>query len=133
VIIVGNKKDEQPLDINRKALREKYPNICAIIETSCQSGDGIKELRDAPSRTKSPTSKEVYDLLPLSWFEVKEQLEAMTRRLHFLQPLYIGICYENKIPEEDNQDQLIDLAPSPLALVLNFREHRLCSSNHQRP
>ena len=47
VIIVGNKKDEQPFDINRKALREKYPNIQAIIETSCQDNIGIDELRTA--------------------------------------------------------------------------------------
>ncbi len=47
VIIVGNKKDEQPLDINRKALREKYPNIQAIIETSCSKNEGIDELRAA--------------------------------------------------------------------------------------
>ncbi|CAN1210703.1 hypothetical protein TUMEXPCC7403_10935 [Tumidithrix helvetica PCC 7403] len=45
VIIVGNKKDEQPLDINRKAMREKYPNIRAIIETSCSKNEGIEELR----------------------------------------------------------------------------------------
>ncbi|MEQ9357476.1 hypothetical protein [Coleofasciculus chthonoplastes] len=49
MIIVGNKKDEQPLDINRRALREKYPNIKAIIETSCpiSEDDGIDELRQA--------------------------------------------------------------------------------------
>jgi len=33
---------------------------------------------------------------------------------------YIGICHENKISEEQNQDQLIDLLHR-LGLVLNFR------------
>ena len=77
VIIVGNKKDEQPLDINRKALLEKYPNIKAILETSCLNGQGITELRNAIMKEVRQL-KEVYDLLPLPWFEVKEQLEAMT-------------------------------------------------------
>ncbi|MDZ7955185.1 leucine-rich repeat domain-containing protein, partial [Nostoc sp. DedQUE09] len=120
VIIVGNKKDEQPLDINRKALREKYPNIQAIIETSCQENIGIDELRTAILQQIAKL-KEVYDLLPLSWFEVKQQLEAMTEDF-ITYSSYIGICYKNNIPEEQNQDQLIDLLHR-LGLVLNFREH----------
>ncbi|NJN72933.1 MAG: GTP-binding protein [Limnothrix sp. RL_2_0] len=122
VIIVGNKKDEQPLDINRKALREKYPNICAIGETSCQTGEGIKELSNAIHQEVGKL-KEVYDLLPLPWFEVKEQLEAMTNDF-ISYNRYINICCQNNISEEQNQDQLIDLLHR-LGLVLNFREHPL--------
>ncbi|MBP5975210.1 leucine-rich repeat domain-containing protein [Brasilonema sp. CT11] len=120
VIIVGNKKDEQPLDINRKALREKYSNIQAIIETSCQDNIGIDELRTAILQ-QIANLKEVYDLLPLSWFEVKQQLESMPQDF-ITYSSYIGICYQNKIPEEQNQEQLIDLLHR-LGLVLNFREH----------
>nr|MBW4451109.1 leucine-rich repeat protein [Spirirestis rafaelensis WJT71-NPBG6] len=120
VIIVGNKKDEQPLDINRKALREKYPNIQAIIETSCQDNIGINELRTAILQ-QIANLKEVYDLLPLTWFEVKQKLESMPEDF-ISYSSYIGICYKNKIPEEHNQEQLIDLLHR-LGLVLNFREH----------
>ncbi|WP_392482855.1 COR domain-containing protein [Nostoc sp. C110] len=120
VIIVGNKKDEQPLDINRKALREKYPNIQAIIETSCQDNIGIDELRTVIFQQIAKL-KEVYDLLPLTWFEVKQQLESMTEDF-ISYNRYIGICHENKISEEQNQDQLIDLLHR-LGLVLNFRDH----------
>jgi internalin A len=95
VIIVGNKKDEQPLDINRKALRDKYPNIKAIIETSCQTGDGIEELRTA-IYDQVAQLHDVYNLLPLSWFEVKEQLEAMDRDFISYSE-YIGICYRNDV------------------------------------
>lgn len=65
VIIIGNKSDEHPLDINRKALRQKYPNICAILETSCQTGQGIEELR-ATITEEVGKLREVYNLLPLS-------------------------------------------------------------------
>ncbi len=120
VIIVGNKKDEQPLDINRKALREKYPNIQAIIETSCQDNIGIDELRTAILQ-QIANLKEVYDLLPLTWFEVKQQLEFMPQDfISYSQ--YIGICHQKEIPEEQNQEQLIDLLHR-LGLVLNFRDH----------
>ncbi|MGI2903405.1 leucine-rich repeat protein [Tolypothrix sp. VBCCA 56010] len=120
VIIVGNKKDEQPLDINRKALREKYPNIQAIIETSCQDNIGIDELRTAILQ-QIANLKEVYDLLPLTWFEVKQQLESMTEDF-ISYNRYIGICHQKEIPEEQNQEQLIDLLHR-LGLVLNFRDH----------
>ena len=127
VILVGNKKDEQPFDINRKALREKYPNIQAIIETSCQDNIGIDELRTAIFKQVADL-KEVYDLLPLTWFEVKQQLEDMTEDF-ISYNRYIGICHENKIPEEKNQDQLIDLLHR-LGLVLNFRDHPILKSTN---
>ena len=127
VIIVGNKKDEQPFDINRKALLEKYPNIKAILETSCLRGQGIAELRNAIMQ-EIEQLKEVYDPLPLPWFEVKEQLEAMTEDF-ISYSNYIGICINKKIPEEENQEQLIDLLHR-LGLVLSFRNHPLLQSTN---
>ena len=127
VIIVGNKKDEQPLDINRKALLEKYPNIKAILETSCLTSQGIAELRNAIMQEIGQL-KEVYDPLPVRWFEVKEQLEAMTEDF-ISYGNYIGICINKKIPEEENQEQLIDLLHR-LGLVLSFRNHPLLQSTN---
>jgi internalin A len=129
IIIVGNKKDEQPLDINRKALREKYPNIKAIIETSCPitEGDGIDELRQAITREVGQL-KEVYDLLPLSWFEVKECLEKMDEDF-ISYSTYACICERKTISEEPNQEQLIDLLHR-LGLVLSFRDHPILQSTN---
>ncbi|VXD25427.1 leucine-rich repeat domain-containing protein [Planktothrix paucivesiculata] len=127
VIIVGNKKDEQPLDINRKALREKYPNIKAIIETSCQTNEGIDELCQAITLEVGQL-KEVYDLLPLSWFEVKEHLENMNEDF-ISYSKYACICDNKNISEENNQDQLIDLLHR-LGLVLCFRNHPILQSTN---
>ncbi|MFN6474362.1 MAG: COR domain-containing protein [Nostoc sp. SerVER01] len=127
VIIVGNKKDEQPLDINSKALREKYPNIRAIIETSCEKNEGIDELRKAITREVGEM-KEVYDLLPLSWFEVKESLENMNEDfISYVQ--YTSICQGKNISEERNQEQLIDLLHR-LGLVLHFHDHPILQSTN---
>jgi internalin A len=120
VIIVGNKRDEHPLDINATALRTKYPNICAIIETSCQTGKGINKLKQAITTEVSKLS-EIYNLLPLSWFEVKEQLEGIAQDFIGYDE-YIGICYKYQISTTQNQTQLIGLLHN-LGLVLNFREH----------
>ncbi|MGD1857541.1 MAG: COR domain-containing protein [Leptolyngbyaceae cyanobacterium] len=122
VIIVGNKCDEQPLDINRKALQEKYPNIKAILQTSCQDGDGIKALNQVITKEVAQL-REVYDLLPLSWFEVKEELENLDR--DFIKySKYESICDQKGIEEEKDQTQLIGLLHN-LGLVLNYTEHPL--------
>ncbi|MEO1683338.1 MAG: COR domain-containing protein, partial [Cyanobacteria bacterium J06631_12] len=120
VIIVGNKSDEQPLDINRKALRDKYPNIKAIIETSCQDGHGITDLRERIIYEVSQLS-DVYNLLPLTWFNVKKQLETLDEDF-ITYARYACLCHEQNVTEEQSQEQLIDLLHN-LGLVLNFREH----------
>jgi len=120
VIIVGNKCDEQPLDINRRALREKYHNIQAILETSCETSQGIDDLRTAIIREVGLLS-DVYNLLPLSWFEVKEHLEHMEQDC-ISYDKYAEICESKTITEDYNQEQLISLLHS-LGLVLNFRDH----------
>ncbi|MCC3534607.1 MAG: leucine-rich repeat domain-containing protein [Microcoleus sp. PH2017_25_DOB_D_A] len=127
VILVGNKSDEQPLDLNRKALRDKYPNIKAIIETSCQSGTGIDELRSA-IHTEISQLKEVYDLLPLSWFQVKQRLENLDKDFISISE-YATICATENILAETDQTQLIGLLHN-LGIVLNFREHPILQSTN---
>ncbi|MEG4146662.1 leucine-rich repeat domain-containing protein [Microcoleus sp. Pol12B5] len=127
VIIVGNKCDEQPLDLNRKALRDKYPNIKAILETSCESGIGIDELRSA-IHTEISQLKEVYDLLPLSWFQVKQRLENLDKDIISISE-YATICAKENIFEETDQTQLIDLLHK-LGIVLNFREHPILQNTN---
>ena len=127
VILVGNKCDEQPLDLNRKALRDKYPNIKAILETSCPSGTGIDELRSA-IHTEISELKEVYDLLPLSWFQVKQRLENLDKDIISISQ-YATICAKENIFEETDQTQLIGLLHN-LGIVLNFREHPILQNTN---
>jgi internalin A len=127
VIIVGNKCDEQPLDLNRKALRDKYPNIKAILETSCESGKGIEELRSAIN-TEISELKEVYDLLPLSWFQVKQSLETLDTDFINMSE-YATICCKQNIWEETDKTQLLQLLHN-LGIVLNFREHPILQSTN---
>jgi internalin A len=120
VILVGNKCDEQLIDLNRRALQEKYPNIKAILETSCQTNQGIAELQTAITHEIAQL-KEVYDLLPLSWFQVKEHLEHLDKDfIKYSQ--YACICDRHQISDDASQEQLIDLLHN-LGLVLNFRQH----------
>ena len=127
VIIVGNKSDEQPLDINRKALKDKYPNIKAILETSCENGKGIDNLRDTITREVAQLN-DVYNLLPLTWFKVKEQLESMNDDF-ISYGKYACLCEAQKVTNEESQEQLIDLLHK-LGLVLNFRKHPLLQNTN---
>ena len=120
VIIVGNKYDEQPLDINRKALKDKYPNIKAILETSCADGHGIEDLRATIVREVAQL-RDVYNLLPLTWFQVKEQLESMKEDF-ISYSKYACLCQTQNVTKEDSQEQLIELLHN-LGLVLNFQNH----------
>ncbi|MEM9946638.1 MAG: COR domain-containing protein, partial [Cyanobacteria bacterium P01_D01_bin.36] len=120
VIIVGNKSDEQPLDINRKALKEKYPNIKAILETSCATGQGIQDLRAKITYEVSQLT-DVYNLLPLTWFEVKESLEEMEQDFIPYDD-YACLCHDKNVTNSQSKEQLIELLHN-LGLVLNFRNH----------
>lgn len=47
VIVVLNKIQSHPFDLNRRGLEEKYPGrIRAFVRTDCEDGTGIEELRE---------------------------------------------------------------------------------------
>jgi internalin A len=78
VLIVGNKIDQHPLDIDRTGLQKKYPNIVGILETSAATGAGIEELKAAITEQVN-NLPHVRDLLPETWFTVKTKLEELGR------------------------------------------------------
>ena len=127
VIIIGNKSDEQPLDLNQAALRRKYPNIKAILETSCQTGEGIPELRTAITQ-EIGNLREVYDLLPESWFNLKQQLESLDQDFISLSQ-YATQCALQGITTEADQNQLSDLLHN-LGIILNFRHHPILQTTN---
>ena len=73
VLIVGNKTDQHPLDIDRTGLQKKYPNIVGILETSAATGAGIEALK-AEIAKQVDILPHVRDLLPETWFTVKSKL-----------------------------------------------------------
>ena len=50
VIVVLNKIKEHPFDLNRRALEQKYVGIREFVQTDCEDGTGIEELRRAIER-----------------------------------------------------------------------------------
>jgi internalin A len=121
VLIIGNKIDQHPLDIDRTGLQKKYPNIIGILETSAATGAGIEELKTAITEQVNKLLH-VRDLLPETWFTVKAKLEELGRQSNFItHDKYIDLCCENEIGDEISQRTLIGFLHD-LGVVLHFQD-----------
>ena len=121
VLVVGNKTDQHPLDIDRSGLQKKYPNIVGIFETSAATGKGMDGLRTAIAE-QIHNLPHVRDLLPESWFMVKQQLEELGRDKNFIQrDEFLSLCSKNKVAEESSQRTLIGFMHD-LGVVLHFQD-----------
>jgi len=121
VLIVGNKIDQHPLDIDRTGLQKKYPNIVGILETSAATGAGIEELKAAIAEQVN-NLPHVRDLLPETWFTVKTKLEALGRESNFItHDKYLELCAENEVSDETSQRTLIGFLHD-LGVVLHFQD-----------
>lgn len=119
IIIVGNKVDQQYLDIARKRLREKFRSIKDIKETSCVDGRGIAELKSliVHEAAKLP---HIHDELLLPWFAVKTQLEKLNKD-YIRYSDYVRICQKNEVDDEISQQTLIGFLHD-LGIVLHFQD-----------
>ena len=127
VIIVGNKVDQHPLDIDKRGLQKKYPQIKAFVELSCENATGIKEL-EAVIKQEISLLKHIDDELPLPWFNIKTQLEDLDKDyLPYSQ--YESLCEAEGIAEEDKQSTLIKLLHD-LGIVVNFRDDPRLEDTH---
>lgn len=107
VIIVGNKTDQHPLDINKTGLKKKYPNIVAILETSASSGKGIKSLL-VEITEQIENLPYINDIIPQNWFDIKKQIEDLENFQNFITyDIYQDICKKNNLFEESSQLTLI--------------------------
>ncbi len=121
IIVVGNQVDQKPLDIDRRGLKNKYPNIVGFIETSCSdfAHRGIKQL-ERKIQQQIADLPHVFDTLPHSWFSVKTQLEQLdVDYIEYHQ--YQQICASQKVNDDQSQKILISFLHD-LGIVLNFRD-----------
>lgn len=147
VIVVGNKRDQQSLYIDRRGLQIKYSNIKAFVETSCLDShdQGIAELKTKIQdlitqaltelgNAEENVLKHIRDTLPLSWFNVKMKLREKAQEQDFISyETYEQICQTEEITEDINQSTLIQLLHD-LGIVLNYRgDPRLEDTNILNP
>ncbi len=133
VIIIGNQVDQKSLDIDRRGLKKKYPNIVRFIETSCSNlkHKGIDKLK-REIQQQIASQPHVFDSLPASWFAVKDQLEKLDADyIEYHQ--YQQICQSQNITQEQNQKTLVGFLHD-LGIALNFSDDpRLKQDNILNP
>ncbi len=131
VIVVGNKIDQQAFDIDRRGLQTKFPQVRAVLDTSCVTGEGVDRLNARIAREVSqiPHTK---DQLLLSWFEVKKQLEELDKD-YIPYETYVDMCVAQRIYDDESQRTLIGFLHD-LGIVLNFQDDaRLGGTNILNP
>ena len=121
VLVVVNKCDQHPHELNETRLMRDYPNIQGFIQTSCSTGSGIPELRREIGK-KIRRLPHVFDELPQSYFEVKAELEQAAAERNYI-PIedYREISRRHSVEEPESQDRLIRFLHD-LGVVLNFQD-----------
>lgn len=129
-IVVINKCEQHKLDLDRRGLKAKY-QIESFIETSCATGKGIERLRKVITDTVGRL-EHVHDLLPDTWFRVKNTLEVMERDFITYEE-YEEICRREGVRDELSRKTLIGYLHD-LGVVLNFHDDdRLRDTNVLNP
>jgi len=109
IIIVINQidqlKGQRPLNLDRKALQEKY-HIADFVETSCETGEGISDLKLAISRIVEQL-EHLHDVWPRKWIAIKQRLKEMKDDYLSVEQ-YLGICAEEKLYDEELRQSLLD-------------------------
>jgi small GTP-binding protein len=119
VLVIANKSDEHALKLNRRHLQDKYPNIKGFFFTSCKTGEGIDPLRTAIVQ-QIEAMDHVFNLLPLQWFHIKEQIEKIDRD-HISYTEYENLCATQGVTDGQDRRDLIQLLHM-LGIVLNFSD-----------
>ena len=131
VIVVFNRYNAHPGDLNRVALMQKYPFVRAFINTDCENGLGIEDLRQLIHQ-ETDNLEHLRDSFPASWFSIKNRLASMEEN-YVAFSRYQEICEELGEEEEQAQESLASYLNS-LGIVLNYRDDpRLRDTNVLNP
>ena len=119
VIVVLNKIKEHPFDVNRGALRKKFPAVCVVIETDCDGRIGLDELRKAIER-ETDRLKHLRDAFPAAWFAIKDRLAGMEENYVSFER-FREICSEHNEKGERGQESLA-FHLNNLGIALNYKD-----------
>ncbi|MDH5506999.1 MAG: leucine-rich repeat domain-containing protein, partial [Anaerolineae bacterium] len=119
IILVGNKIDQHPLDLDKRALLENFPQIKAIMPISCLTNSGISALMEKISHEIS-NLPDINNKIPISWFKVKERLETLSYKYISYED-FDKICEEEEIQGTINKKTVLHFLHD-LGTVLSFQD-----------
>jgi len=119
VIVVLNKINQHPFDLNYRGLQAKYPQIRAFVKTDCKTPTGISELHDRILQALGEM-KSVKADFPSAWFAIKDALSGMKENyLSFDQ--FREVCKKHDEKDAKAQEDLAYFLHC-LGIALNFRD-----------
>lgn len=109
VLVVFNKQDENSIEtVDRKYLKEKYPNIVDFYKTSCVTNAGIGEFKQALF-ANALALRSVVERFPVNWLNIKNAIQQYTSGAqHYLSmDVYKEICKQNNTTNENAQKLIL--------------------------
>ncbi|WP_395742757.1 COR domain-containing protein [Prosthecobacter sp.] len=105
VIVALNKWATAPVRLDREALREKYPFIVEFLETDCETGQGIAELKAKLAEIIGQDAA-VREKTGAAYFQVKEALrkywkDEQTNYLDYA--IFEEVCSASAVTDKDRQ------------------------------
>ncbi|UCD48554.1 MAG: TIR domain-containing protein [Phycisphaerales bacterium] len=119
-IVVLNKCKVNPFVVNRRALQEKYPFICAFVETDCkpQRGNGMPQLKREIAAALADM-EHVRTAFPADWFAIKDKLAEMKKPFISFKE-YRKFCAGLGEKDTEAQERLAGFL-NALGIALNYR------------
>lgn len=109
VLVVFNKHDENPNElVDRRYLKEKYPNIIDFCNTSCKDEYGISDFKMVLKKHACQL-KTVREHLPDNWLGIKKGIEQLiSGSQHYIDyDTYTRVCNRNFVDTEKTQEILL--------------------------
>jgi small GTP-binding protein len=127
VIVILNKIQEHPFDINRRALQGKFSNIKAFVETDCSDDTGLADLHRL-IREETDRLPHLRDTFPAAWFAIKDQLAEMAES-YLTFDAYQQLCTQHGECDEEGQERLASFLHI-LGVALNYRDDPRLHDTH---
>ena len=105
ILVVINKIDENPYNLNEKDLQRKYPNIKGFFHISCKKGWGIADFRKQLKRHLASV-KMLESAWPINRAEVRDAIEKL-KKDYIDYDRYQKICQAKRLADEPSQLDLL--------------------------
>jgi internalin A len=124
VLMVATHIDERAPELNVHQYLRAYPQIAAVLQISCKTGEGIQELKDFIAQ-QAATLPLMGQPWPTSWVEVEQALLARPEH-HINVETYMYLCASKDVRAEMAQGTLGSYLHD-LGKILFFRDDPLLS------
>ena len=140
VVVVINKCDdgEHNLAIDLTKLRENYPEIVAVVPTSCDATQFGHQSIETLKRTIAATLADptqmphVADKVPRSWLRIKDAVAELAAEVHYLpRHRFVELCQQDETPIEidSEHDALLTTLNNLGVIVYHRRETQVLDPN----